>query len=84
MPMPIVPLEEGWEKIKVEGINVLEDFLDKGTIRENVNQPEDPTKPRKIFSSQNYAELYTTVYNMCTQRAPNNWSEHLCGCWVVY
>merc|ERR1719321_1531757 len=24
-----------------------------------------------------YSELYTTVYNMCTQRAPNNWSEQL-------
>ncbi|CAK9036814.1 unnamed protein product [Durusdinium trenchii] len=72
----IVPLEDGWEKIKNEGIKVLEEFLDTGHIRSAVPQNQDPTKPR-IFSKANYAELYTTVYNMCTQRTPNNWSEHL-------
>lgn len=72
-----VPLEEGWDKIKNEGIKVLEDFLDTGHIRASVPQNNDPTKPRNVFSKANYAELYTTVYNMCTQRTPNNWSEQL-------
>lgn len=73
----IVPLEDGWEKIKNEGIKVLEEFLDTGHIRSAVPQHQDPTKPKNVFSKANYAELYTTVYNMCTQRTPNNWSEHL-------
>jgi len=73
----IVPLEEGWEKIKNEGIKVLEEFLDSGHIRSSVPQQVDPKKPRNVFSKANYAELYTTVYNMCTQRTPNNWSEQL-------
>mmetsp|Transcript_20177 Transcript_20177/g.47032 ORF Transcript_20177/g.47032 Transcript_20177/m.47032 type:complete len:754 (+) Transcript_20177:60-2321(+) len=73
----IVPLEEGWEKIKNEGIKVLEEFLDNGHIRSTVPQQHDPAKPRNVFSKADYAELYTTVYNMCTQRTPNNWSEQL-------
>lgn len=73
----IVPLEEGWDKIKNEGIKVLEEFLDSGHIRASVPQNNDTAKPRNVFSKANYAELYTTVYNMCTQRTPNNWSEHL-------
>eukprot|EP00747_Dinoflagellata_sp_TGD_P103439 gnl/TRDRNA2_/TRDRNA2_168962_c0_seq1.p1 gnl/TRDRNA2_/TRDRNA2_168962_c0~~gnl/TRDRNA2_/TRDRNA2_168962_c0_seq1.p1 ORF type:complete len:753 (-),score=178.87 gnl/TRDRNA2_/TRDRNA2_168962_c0_seq1:182-2440(-) len=73
----VVPLEDGWEKIKNEGIKVLEEFLDTGHIRASVPQQGDPKKPRNVFSKANYAELYTTVYNMCTQRTPNNWSEQL-------
>ena len=33
--------------------------------------------PLQVFTTLSYSELYTTVYNMCTQRAPNNWSEQL-------
>jgi len=73
----IVPLEDGWQKIQNEGIKVLEEFLDTGHIRQTVPQNADPIKPRNVFSKANYAELYTTVYNMCTQRTPNNWSEQL-------
>jgi len=73
----IVPLDDGWEKIKNEGIKVLEEYLDVGHIRASVPQNKDPKKPRNVFSKANYAELYTIVYNMCTQRQPNNWSEHL-------
>jgi len=73
----VVPLEDGWEKIRNEGIKVLEEFLDSGHIRATVPQQADLKKPRNVFSKANYAELYTTVYNMCTQRTPNNWSEQL-------
>ncbi|CAE7286614.1 CUL1 [Symbiodinium pilosum] len=69
--------QDGWEKIKNEGIKVLEEFLDTGHIRSTVPQNTDPKKPRNVFSKANYADLYTTVYNMCTQRTPNNWSEQL-------
>lgn len=71
----MVPLEEGWNKINTEGIAVLEDYLDHGTIRESVSQTEG--KPKRIFDSDTYMTLYSQVYNMCTQRNPNNWSEQL-------
>ncbi len=51
MAAPVVPLEEGWNKIKNEGIVVIEEYLDRGTIRETVPQNKDETKPRKIFSA---------------------------------
>jgi cullin 1 len=73
----VVQLEEGWNKIRSEGIDRLEHFLDTGEIPPDVVQPSDPTKPKKVFTTLSYSELYTTVYNMCTQRAPNNWSEQL-------
>jgi len=73
----IVPLEDGWDKIKNDGIRVLEEFLDNDHIRSTVPQSADPKKPRSVFSKATYADLYTTVYNMCTQRTPNNWSEQL-------
>jgi cullin 1 len=73
----VVQLEEGWSKIRTEGIDRLEHFLDTGEIPPDVQQPSDPTKPKKVFTTLSYSELYTTVYNMCTQRAPNNWSEQL-------
>jgi len=73
----IVPLEEGWEKINKEGIQVLEEFLDTGSIRSTVQQNKDPKKPKNVFTKAAYADLYTVVYNMCTQRTPNNWSEQL-------
>mmetsp|Transcript_8191 Transcript_8191/g.26036 ORF Transcript_8191/g.26036 Transcript_8191/m.26036 type:complete len:758 (+) Transcript_8191:55-2328(+) len=74
----IVALEDGWDRIKNEGIKVLEEFLDTGHVPKNVPQGNDPSKPkRNVFSKASYAELYTTVYNMCTQRTPNNWSEQL-------
>lgn len=31
----------------------------------------------KLFSNAEYANTYTLCYNMCTQRAPFNWSEQL-------
>jgi cullin 1 len=73
----VVQLEEGWANIREEGIDRLEAFLDSGLIPPDVQQPSDPTKPKKVFTTAKYSELYTTVYNMCTQRAPNNWSEQL-------
>uniref|UniRef100_A0A0G4FCL8 Cullin family profile domain-containing protein n=1 Tax=Chromera velia CCMP2878 TaxID=1169474 RepID=A0A0G4FCL8_9ALVE len=71
---PIVPLEEGWEKLRTQGIEVLEAFLDTGKAREI---GEGDKKKLVVFSVSEYSALYTTVYNMCTQRAPNNWSEKL-------
>ncbi len=77
MASSIVSLQDGWKRIKDDGILVLEDFLDNGHIRESVKQPSEAGKPKRIFSNADFTELYTIVYNMCTQRAPNNWSEQL-------
>ena len=73
MSLPsIVQLEDGWSKIQNGGIAVLERFLDG-----ELGGDEDRSKPVKLFSKEDYAHLYTTVYNMCTQRSPNNWDEQL-------
>lgn len=31
----------------------------------------------KLFANRDYVNVYTTCYNMCTQRSPYNWSEQL-------
>mmetsp|Transcript_2015 Transcript_2015/g.4698 ORF Transcript_2015/g.4698 Transcript_2015/m.4698 type:complete len:570 (-) Transcript_2015:1396-3105(-) len=71
----VVPLNEGWRRIHDEGVLVLEEFLQTGQIRESVTQTAG--KPKRIFSNADYTELYTLVYNMCTQRSPNNWQSQL-------
>ncbi|CAD7938152.1 unnamed protein product [Amoebophrya sp. A25] len=73
----VVPLVEGWKRIHDDGVQVLEEFLQSGKPKEDVKQPDDITKPRRIFSNASYTELYTLVYNMCTQRSPNNWQQQL-------
>ena len=63
----VIGLEEGWEQeIKVKAIDVLEEILNSGL---------DNTK--KTFPPKAYMQIYTTCYNMCTQRSPYNWSEQL-------
>jgi hypothetical protein len=63
----VIGLEEGWEQeIKVKAIDVLEEILNSGL---------DSTK--KTFPPKAYMQIYTTCYNMCTQRSPYNWSEQL-------
>eukprot|EP00937_MAST-01D_sp_MAST-1D-sp2_P006022 g6022.t1 len=63
----VIGLEEGWEQeIKVKAIDVLEDILNGGL-----------DKTQKVFPPKEYMQIYTTCYNMCTQRSPYNWSEQL-------
>ena len=71
----IVTLEGGWNQIQRGGIDRLEAFLETGAIPADVAQTEG--KPRRIFAANDYANLYTLVYNMCTQRSPHNWAEQL-------
>ncbi|CAI0466803.1 unnamed protein product [Linum tenue] len=56
-----IELEQGWEIIE-RGITRLKNIL------EGLPEPK--------FSSTNYMELYTTVYNMCTQK-PHDYSQQL-------
>ncbi|TVU20871.1 hypothetical protein EJB05_30472 [Eragrostis curvula] len=58
----VIELEEGWKEMVV-GCKKLERIL---AAEEGVG-----------FSSVEYMHLYTTIYNMCTEKAPNNYSEQL-------
>lgn len=58
----VIHLEEGW------------DFMQKGIIKlRNIleGEKEDP------FTPDEYIHLYTTIYNMCTQKPPHDFSQHL-------
>ncbi|OVA15009.1 Cullin [Macleaya cordata] len=57
-----IELEEGWE-IMQKGITKLKKIL------EGLPEPQ--------FSSEEYMTLYTTIYNMCTQKPPHDYSQQL-------
>ncbi|KAG5228476.1 cullin [Salix suchowensis] len=54
-------LEQGWEYMQ-KGITKLKGILD-GSLEQ--------------FNSEEYMMLYTTIYNMCTQKPPNDYSQQL-------
>lgn len=62
-----ISLETGWETLKAGGVdkieNILED-LETGVYKDKITADE-------------FSMLYTTVYKMCTQKPPYNWSEQL-------
>lgn len=57
-------LDEGWHKVKTEGIDRLTRLMNEGF--------KGPA-----FSNTESMQVYHTVYRMCTQRAPYNFSEQL-------
>ncbi|KAI3890422.1 hypothetical protein MKX03_003774, partial [Papaver bracteatum] len=57
-PLPIVKLEQGWSLME-KGIAKLKRILE--------NFPGETQ-----FDSTQYMTLYTTIYNMCTQKPPND------------
>ncbi|XP_075486880.1 cullin-1-like [Primulina tabacum] len=58
----IIDLEQGWD-IMQKGITKLKNIL------EGLPEPQ--------FSSEDYMTLYTTIYNMCTQKPPHDYSQPL-------
>ncbi|KAJ8766403.1 hypothetical protein K2173_022462 [Erythroxylum novogranatense] len=57
-----IDLEQGWE------------FMQKGIIKlKNILEG----LPESQFSSEDYMMLYTTIYNMCTQKPPHDYSQQL-------
>ncbi|KAJ6794118.1 cullin-1-like isoform X1 [Iris pallida] len=65
MAMPerkTIDLEQGWEFMQ-KGITKLKNIL------EGLPEPQ--------FSSEDYMMLYTTIYNMCTQKPPHDYSQQL-------
>uniref|UniRef100_A0A7N2N506 Cullin-1 n=1 Tax=Quercus lobata TaxID=97700 RepID=A0A7N2N506_QUELO len=62
MERKIIELDQGWEYME-KGIMKLKRILE--------GLPEPP------FSSEEYMMLYTTIYNMCTQKPPHDYSQQL-------
>eukprot|EP00246_Nothoceros_aenigmaticus_P018555 TRINITY_DN9759_c0_g1_i1.p1 TRINITY_DN9759_c0_g1~~TRINITY_DN9759_c0_g1_i1.p1 ORF type:complete len:748 (+),score=195.78 TRINITY_DN9759_c0_g1_i1:221-2464(+) len=58
----VIELESGWEFMQ-KGITKLKNIL------EGV--------PEQQFNSEEYIMLYTTIYNMCTQKPPQDYSQQL-------
>ncbi|KNA11180.1 hypothetical protein SOVF_137680 [Spinacia oleracea] len=58
----VIELEQGWEFMG-KGITKLKRILE--------GLPEPP------FNSEDYMMLYTTIYNMCTQKPPHDYSQQL-------
>jgi len=58
----IIELEQGWNHMR-KGIAKLKNILE--------GIPEQP------FDAEHYALLYTTIYNMCTQKHPYDYSQQL-------
>ena len=70
----VILLEDGWKRLKEGGVQKIEQILESvqgGDYKSGITTEE-------------YSSLYTTVYTMCTQKPPNNWSEvrtpSLVGC----
>ncbi|URD74651.1 cullin 1 [Musa troglodytarum] len=57
-----IDLEQGWEFMQ-KGITKLKNILEG--------------RPEQQFSSEDYMMLYTTIYNMCTQKPPHDYSQQL-------
>ncbi|XP_019175238.1 PREDICTED: cullin-1-like [Ipomoea nil] len=57
-----IDLEQGWDFMQ-RGITKLKNIL------EGLPEPQ--------FSSEDYMMLYTTIYNMCTQKPPHDYSQQL-------
>ncbi|XP_050227494.1 cullin-1-like [Mercurialis annua] len=61
MERKTIDLDQGWN-FMLTGINKLKRILEGG---------------EEQFSSEEYMMLYTTIYNMCTQKPPNDYSQQL-------
>ncbi|KAH9730294.1 Cullin-1 [Citrus sinensis] len=62
MDRKTIDLDQGWDYMQ-KGITKLKRILE--------GLPESP------FSSEEYMMLYTTIYNMCTQKPPHDYSQQL-------
>lgn len=91
--MEPIDLEEGWEKIKDCGIDVLEYVLKSGSQKKataseikldhNQNKADKAVKEMQMkrmvrpFGSKGYSSLYTISYRMCSHAGNMDWSEQL-------
>jgi cullin 1 len=76
MTQEIIQLEDGWKIVKLEGIEKLEQHLEVGATDAMTDVGEED-RQATVFQVKEFSMLYTTVYKMCTQKNPFNWSEKL-------
>ena len=76
MTQDIIQLDDGWKLVQSEGIDKLEQFLEAGSS-ETMTDVGEEDKQAVVFQVKEFSKLYTTVYKMCTQKNPFNWSERL-------
>jgi cullin 1 len=64
-PKGVKPLsfEDGWSILEKKGIRRLQKIVERGS---NIK-----------YKNEDFVDLYTTIYKMCTQKAPHNWSGKL-------
>ncbi len=64
-PKGVKPLsfEDGWSIVEKKGIRRLQKIVERGS---NIK-----------YKNEDFVDLYTTIYKMCTQKAPHNWSGKL-------
>lgn len=86
--MSIVGLEEGWTMLQREAIDVLQSMLNRGLDKSVPFSPKSyspiytcvlaPLASRIPLRAFSRAQPRCSMcYEMCTQRAPYNWSEQL-------
>merc|ERR1719424_1071159 len=63
----VILLEDGWRQLKEGAVDKIEGIL------ENISAGEY----KSGITTDEYSKMYTTVYTMCTQKPPNNFSEQL-------
>ena len=73
----VIQLEDGWTRLKSDGIDRLEYYLDNGHVPEAMSDVGESSKSTRVFEPEQYSNLYTLVYKMSTQKQPFNWSEKL-------
>ena len=61
----VILLEDGWRQLKEGAVDKIEGIL------ENISAGEY----KSGITTDEYSKMYTTVYTMCTQKPPNNFSE---------
>jgi len=64
---PIIVFEEGWKRIQERGIQKLQTMIFQGEEKDS----------GVSFTHAEYMDLYTTIYQMCIQKAPHCYTPQL-------
>jgi len=59
----IIEWDEGWEQINTRGVQRLQNIIQNGL--------------QEHFTNQEFAQLYTIIYQMCIQKSPKCWTPQL-------
>ena len=71
MSATIIPLEEGWSTLDA-GLRRAEATIFGYVVDRGMRV--DDGKIGRLIPTEDHKEMYTTVYTMCTQKRPHNWS----------